>query len=64
MWMDSIKENCPRDTQIILIANKSDVAQEDRQVTTSEGQELSQKHEVNFFEVSALDGSNIELIFT
>jgi len=42
--MDSIKENCPGDTQIILIANKSDVAQEDRQVTTSEGQELSQKH--------------------
>ena len=47
----------------MLIANKSDFANEDRQVSVEEGRELSQKYGVDFFEVSALDGSNISQIF-
>ena len=62
-WMSSIQENCPEGTQVVLIANKSDLAQEDREVTKEMGKELAEKFGVAFFEVSALDGSNVNEIF-
>ena len=59
-WINSIREHCPGEAQVILIANKSDLDEEDRQVSVDQGKELSEKYGIQFFEVSALDGNNIE----
>ena len=39
------------------------MADEDRQVTKEEGRLLAEKFKLAFFEVSALDGSNVTEIF-
>ncbi|KAJ5073257.1 ras-like protein [Anaeramoeba ignava] len=50
------------DTPSLTVGNKSDLESQ-RQVSTSEGQELAQKFRSQFLEVSAKSGKNIEQVF-
>ena len=62
-WMRDIKTRAPPDCDIVLCGNKSDL-EGDRVVPTSEGKKLADEYGVQFFETSALTGSNVEGMFT
>lgn len=48
---------------MMLVGNKSDL-EEQRVITKQKGLEYAEKNKIAFYEVSAKEGSNIELIFT
>lgn len=58
-WMHQIENNAPQDVSKIIIGTKNDL-ERDRQVSTEEGIALSQKHSLQFVEVSAKTGNNIK----
>lgn len=62
-WMRDIKTRAPPDCDIVLCGNKSDL-ESDRVVQVEEGQGLADEYGVQFFETSALTGSNVEGMFT
>ena len=47
---------------ILLIGNKTDLKME-REVSTEEGQEFAEKHNLIFFETSAKTAQNVESAF-
>lgn len=51
-WYESIKYQCKALPKIVLIGNKIDL-EEDRVVSTEEGNNIAKKYEALFFEVSA-----------
>lgn len=63
LWLNEIKKNSgDEDVQIILIGNKSDLDDE-RQVTTEQGQNFANNHKIPFFETSAKEGTNLNEVF-
>ena len=54
-----MKDNAYSKMIILLVGNKSDIKME-REVSTAEGQEFANKHNLIFFETSAKSGSNVE----
>jgi len=62
-WMNSIRENSTNDDlPIILIANKSDLV-DNREVQKHELQALANEWKIEFYETSAMSGTNIEPAF-
>lgn len=58
-WMDSIREHCDMNkVSIVLIGNKKDLENE-RQVSTEEGQQLAREYNIRFFESSAKTNENV-----
>jgi GTPase SAR1 family protein len=57
-----MRENAYTKMIILLLGNKDDLKAE-REVTTEEGQEFANKHNLIFFETSAKTGHNIEEAF-
>ena len=62
-WIKQIQINEAHDLCKILIANKCDCKDEDRKVTYEEGSKLAQDCGLEFFEVSAKNGNNIDNCF-
>ncbi len=62
-WLQDCRDMCYKDILIYLIGNKSDL-EEKRQVTQEEGKKFAEENNLVFFETSALNGNNIEEIFT
>ena len=60
-WMGQIKAHANENVIKILIANKSDT--QDREVTFEEGKNLADTFGIEFFEVSAKEGKNINEVF-
>ena len=58
-WIEQIKENASENVKSILIGNKSDLEVK-RKIKTEEGKNLAKKNNINFYETSAQNGSNIE----
>ena len=58
-WMDNIKVNKGLEYPIILIGNKCDL-EERREVQTEEGEKLSKKYNLSFYETSNKEGKNVE----
>ena len=54
---------CQEGVSKILIGMKSDL-DEDRKVMTEEGMAFAQNHGMNFLEVSAKNGTNVQEAFT
>ncbi|CAD8044789.1 unnamed protein product [Paramecium primaurelia] len=62
-WMDYLKDQVDNQLiSIILVANKCDL--ENRNVTTSEGQQLAQLYSVRYFECSAKTGSQVKEMYS
>lgn len=61
-WIRQIHENSSADILIFLVGNKLDM-RDQRKVETSVGQKLADKYGMAFMEVSAKDGTNIQLLF-
>ena len=61
-WLEQIKLNAPEHTKCIVAGNKCDL-EEKREVNKSEGEEFSNENNINFFETSAKEGTNVHEIF-
>ena len=65
IWMNLIKQ-MTNDIPIVLVGNKvdqEDSAESGRSVEYSEGEDLARENNFDFFEASALDGTNVDKIF-
>ena len=58
-WMESIRENGQKDLPVILVGNRCDLSDEDRQVSLKEGKDKAIEFQIPFFETSCKDMINI-----
>lgn len=58
-WLEDVKQHGNESIKTILVANKSDMA-EQRQITTEEGQDFAKKYGLLYLETSAKTGSNVD----
>jgi Ras-related protein Rab-1A len=58
-WMEQIEKSCTTNVARILVGNKTDL-QDQRVVSTEEGQELADHYCIRFIETSAKDSTNVE----
>ena len=61
-WIDIIKEEVSDKVSVILVGNKID-NNDNRKVTTEEGQEIANEFKLPFYETSAKTGENIDKAF-
>ena len=61
-WIEQIKSNSQEYTKMILFGNKCDII-EDRKIKKEEGEEYAKNNNINFFEVSAKEGTNVNEAF-
>lgn len=61
-WLAELKENATADITMMLVGNKTDLAQH-RQVSTEQGKAYSSERGITFLEASALTSSNVEASF-
>lgn len=61
-WITELRENADPNVCVILVGNKSDLANE-RQVSQAEGTAIAAKHNMSFLEASALTAENVEECF-
>ena len=47
----------------VLVANKSDMPESEKKVSSARGKELADKHGLSFFETSAKSGHNVNETF-
>ena len=57
-WVKNVKEQTDEKTKFLLVGNKCDLKKE-KSVFTEEAQEYAKKNEMEFIEVSAKEGTNI-----
>ena len=62
-FIEEIKKNGPPNIKIVLVGNKCDL-EDKKQVTEEEGKKLANELGINFFEVSAKTGKNVDEAFT
>ena len=62
-WYQRAKQLGGEDMEVVLVGNKCDLIDLEREVTTEEGQALAADLDVNVVEVSALKGDNVERAF-
>jgi len=58
-WIGQVNNKANPNCSIILVANKADVADSERTVSTEEGDQLAEKHGLEFYEVSAMENTGI-----
>lgn len=61
-WLEEIEVNCDKPPVIILVGNKTDLADQ-RQVSTQEGRELAKRAKLMFMEASAKTRENVNDVF-
>ena len=59
-WMDEVKRVGRSGVKVVLVGNKSD-EHEKKVVSYARAREFADKHDIPLFEVSAKDGTNVEL---
>eukprot|EP00063_Salmo_salar_P048492 XP_014023327.1 PREDICTED: uncharacterized protein LOC106583546 isoform X3 [Salmo salar] len=60
-WVNCIQEGAPDDVIVILLGNKTDCAELEREVQTHEGENLAKGYDMLFMECSAATGDNVTL---
>lgn len=60
-WIGKVNECCERDIEIVVLGNKSDL--ERREVNDEEINQSMSCYHIEYYEVSALSGKNIEYVF-
>ena len=61
-WVEEVGNNCSPLPVLVLVGNKADLAAT-RSVSTAAGLEVAKKHNMCFFEASALNGKGVEEAF-
>lgn len=61
-WMANFRENALEHAPMFLVGNKIDLCDK-REVTVEEGREFALENHMEFYEVSAKTGENVELLF-
>ena len=61
-WYDQIKISAPENSKCIIAGNKSDL-EEKRQVKKEEGEKFASDNNLKFYETSAKDDKNINIVF-
>jgi len=61
-WVEDVREERGNDVVVMLVGNKADL-QEDRQITTTQGEQKAAELNVIFMETSAKSGKNIKQLF-
>ncbi len=61
-WYDQIKLSAPENSKCIIAGNKSDL-EEKRQVKKEEGEKFASDNNLKFYETSAKDDKNINIVF-
>merc|ERR1711988_812318 len=61
-WVQNIENNAPQMVNKILIGNKCDRTTE-REISTTQGQELAKEYGLQFFETSAKTNANVQTAF-
>ena len=61
-WIEDCKSQSPKTILMVLVGNKIDLDSE-RAVSTEEGEEFAKVNNMQFFETSAKNGTNIEDVF-
>jgi len=61
-WVEECKNNGPSTISLVLVGNKIDL-EDKRQITYEEGEDYANQNNMQFFETSALNGSNIDKMF-
>ena len=61
-WIRDVRNLAPSDCLLVLVGNKLDLAAQ-RAISTSQGQELADKHGIMFFETSASTGEHVQTLF-
>lgn len=62
-WVEDARNERNNDILIMIVGNKCDVEESEREVTTAEGEELAKRKNTLFIEVSALQGFNVKALF-
>lgn len=62
-WYERARQLGGEDLVTILVGNKIDLPDNERQVTTQEGELYARELNIPFLETSALSGSNVESVF-
>eukprot|EP00897_Mesotaenium_endlicherianum_P005868 jgi/Mesen1/5309/ME000264S04336 len=62
-WLDELRSHSDANIFIMLVGNKADLKSQ-RQVSTQEAKDFSQKHKLAFIETSALESTNVEAAYT
>ena len=62
-WLLEIEDNCEKKVPKFLVANKMDIEETSRSVTSEMSRGLADIHSIPFFEVSAKTGENIDELF-
>ena len=61
-WYEQIKLNAPQSTKCVVAGNKCDL-EEKRQVNKNEGENFAKTYNIDFYETSAKDGINVDVVF-
>ena len=61
-WIDMINDCAPQNIMVNLVGNKSD-KNEERTVSKDSAMKFAQEHDINYFEASACDGTNVSMVF-
>ena len=61
-WIEDCLSQSPKTVFMVLVGNKSDL-NEQRKVSTEEGQQMARNNNLIFFETSAKSGENVDKIF-
>ncbi len=61
-WYDQIKTNAPEHSKCIIAGNKSDL-EDKRKVKKEEGEKFANDKKLKFYETSAKDNTNIDIVF-
>ena len=62
-WMQDVRQERGNDLVLCLVGNKADMAGDNREVSTEEGQSKANEYNAMFIEVSAKAGTNIKSLF-
>ena len=61
-WLKEIKERCNENIVILLVGNKSDIADK-RAIKKEAAAEWAAKHQIAYVETSAIQGTNVQEAF-
>ncbi|ORY93340.1 ras family-domain-containing protein [Syncephalastrum racemosum] len=62
-WLKELRDHADNNITLMLVGNKSDLADTSRAVTTDEAKDYASEGEMLFFETSALDSTNVDVAF-